>query len=154
VEAGIALATLRVEDPELRSPPRRPEAVADDHHLRSLADDVPAEPDPGPSGELQPEAGRLPERLSKARREVRRLEEDEHRVGAPGEGGDGLLASNEPSHVALPQGPAAAGAKSYLTMTAYPGAKIFTKGATEPTAISPVAAPSGERRSTLRFAAS
>jgi len=90
VEAGIALATLRVEDPELRSPPRRPEAVADDHHLRSLADDVPAEPDPGPSGELQPEAGRLPERLSKARREVRRLEEDEHRVGAPGEGGEAM----------------------------------------------------------------
>jgi hypothetical protein len=53
-----------------------------------LADDVPAETDPGPPGELEAEAGRCPERLSKVRREVGRLEQDERRAGMPGKGGE------------------------------------------------------------------
>ncbi len=58
-EAGVALATLRVEDPEGRPPPRRAVAIACDQRLRPLADDVASEPDPRPPGELEAEAGRL-----------------------------------------------------------------------------------------------
>jgi len=45
-ETAIALAALGVEDPELRSSPRRTEPVPGDRHLRLLADDVAPEPDP------------------------------------------------------------------------------------------------------------
>ena len=58
-EAGVALAALGVEDPERRPPPRRAVAVAGDQRLRPLADDVAAEPDPRPPGELEAEAGRF-----------------------------------------------------------------------------------------------
>ena len=58
-EAVVALAALRVEDPELGPPARRPETVAGDAHLDPLADDVAAEADPGLTGELEMEAGRL-----------------------------------------------------------------------------------------------
>ena len=58
-EAGVALAALRVEDPEGRPPPRRAVAVAGDERLGPLADDVASEPDPRPPGELEAEAGRL-----------------------------------------------------------------------------------------------
>ena len=68
-EAGVALAAVRVEDPEGRSPARRAGPVAGDDHLRSLADDVAAEPDPRSTGELQPEAGRLAERAGDRRRQ-------------------------------------------------------------------------------------
>ena len=58
-EAGVALAAVRVEDPEGGSPPRRPEPVAGDDRLGLLADDVAPEPDPRPAGQLEPQAGRL-----------------------------------------------------------------------------------------------
>ena len=85
-EAGVATATLRVEDPELHPPPRRAGPVPGDHHLRPLADDIPAEPDPGPSGELEPEAGRLGDCARDRSRQADRLEDDEEDVGSPGEG--------------------------------------------------------------------
>jgi hypothetical protein len=53
-ETAVPLATLGVEDPELRSSPRRPVAAAGDERLGPLADDVPSEPDPGPAGQLEP----------------------------------------------------------------------------------------------------
>jgi len=56
-EAGVALAAVGVEDPELRPPARRTEAVPRDHHLRPLADDVATEADPAAPGELEPEPG-------------------------------------------------------------------------------------------------
>jgi hypothetical protein len=58
-EAGVTLPSVGVQDPEGRSPSRWPGPVAGDDHLRSLADDVPAEPDPRSTGELEPDAGRL-----------------------------------------------------------------------------------------------
>ena len=58
-ETAVPPSSLRVEDPELRPPPRRPESVAGDHRLRPLADDVPPEPDPRPPGELEAEPGRF-----------------------------------------------------------------------------------------------
>jgi hypothetical protein len=83
-EAGVALATVGVEDPELRPPPRRAEAVPGDHHLRPLADDVAAQADPATSGELQPEAGRFRDSIAEPAAQGGRLEEDEERGGPPG----------------------------------------------------------------------
>jgi hypothetical protein len=45
-EAGVSTTALRIEDPELCPPPRRAGPVPGDDHLRPLADDVSAEPDP------------------------------------------------------------------------------------------------------------
>ena len=49
-ETAVPLAALGVEDPELRPSPRRPVAAPGDERLGPLADDVAAEPDPGPPG--------------------------------------------------------------------------------------------------------
>ena len=88
-EAGVALAALRVQDPEGRPPPRRAVAVAGDQRLRPLADDVAPEPDPRPSGEFEADAGRLGdggrETTSRTAGETRGFEHDEERLRAPGE---------------------------------------------------------------------
>ena len=76
-EASIALAAVRVEDPQIRSPARRPEPVPGDGHLHPLADDVATEPDPCPPGHLQAEAGHLREGSGHTARQPRRLEDDE-----------------------------------------------------------------------------
>ncbi len=89
-QAGVPIAAVGVEDPELRPSPRRPEPVPGDDHLRPLADDIPSEPDPRLADELEPETGRLAEHLAEARREVGRLEDDEHRPGPAGERGESL----------------------------------------------------------------
>ena len=89
-EAGIALTTVGVQDLEGRSAARWAGPVTGDDHLRSLADHVPAEPDPRSTGQLQPDAGRLADgrreasgaRARTARHPSRwRLEHDE---GDPG----------------------------------------------------------------------
>ena len=80
-ETAVPLATLGVEDPELCSSPRRPVAAAGDERLGPLADDVAAEPDPGPPGQLQAEPGRFGDGGRQARRQARRLEGDEKRLG-------------------------------------------------------------------------
>ena len=49
-EAAVPLPAVRVEDPEVCAPPRRPEMVPSDHHLGPLADDVTSEADPRPPG--------------------------------------------------------------------------------------------------------
>ena len=81
-EAGIPAAALRVQDPELRPSPRRAGSVPGDNHLRPLADDVPAEPDPRPLGQLQPEPGRLGDRARDRSGKARRLEDDEEDGGS------------------------------------------------------------------------
>jgi hypothetical protein len=86
-EAGVALAAVRVEDPQGGSPPRRPEPVAGDDRLGLLADHVAPEPDPRPAGQLKPQAGRLGD----SRRETVRVtpagrfEQDQQHVRAPRE---------------------------------------------------------------------
>ena len=88
-EAGVARPSVGVQDPEGRSPAGWAGAVARDHHLRSLADHVPAEPDPRSTGQLQPDPGRLADRTGQAAsrvglatgRDARRLQHDE---GDPG----------------------------------------------------------------------
>ena len=78
-ETAVPLATLGVEDPELCSSPRRPVAAAGDERLGPLADDVAAEPDPGPPGQLQAEPGRFGDGTGQATGETGRLQHDEQR---------------------------------------------------------------------------
>ena len=61
-EAGVALPAVGVEDPQRRPPPWWAGAVARDDHLRSLADDVPSEPDPRSTGQLEADPGCLADR--------------------------------------------------------------------------------------------
>lgn len=87
-EAGVALAPLGVEDPELGPPPRRAEAVAGDHHLRPLTDHVSAEPYPGPSGELEAQARRADQSLADGSGQAGRLEHEEAGLRPSGERGE------------------------------------------------------------------
>src|SRR6185503_8036369 len=86
-EAGVALSAVRVEDPERRPTTRWTGPIPGDHHLRSLADHVPAEPDPRSAGQLQPDAGRLADGAGETLPAggVRRLEHEEADPGAPGQ---------------------------------------------------------------------
>jgi hypothetical protein len=86
-EAGVALASVRVQDPEGRPAARRAGPIAGDDYLRSLADDVSTEPDPGSTGELQPDARRLTDGAGKTAgpARVRWLEHDEGDTGPPGQ---------------------------------------------------------------------
>ena len=84
-ETAVPLATLGVEDPELRPSARRPVAAAGDECLGPLADDVAAEPDPATSLELEAETCRFGNRRRQPRCQARRLEGDEERLGPPGE---------------------------------------------------------------------
>jgi hypothetical protein len=86
-EAYVALAALRVEDPEFRPPIRRAVPVAGDGHLRPLADDIAPEPDPRSPGELEPDARRLGHGGCQAGRQPRWLDGDEERLGTASEGG-------------------------------------------------------------------
>ena len=79
-ETAVPLATLGVEDPELRPSPRRPVAAAGDERLGPLADDVASEPDPRPSGELQAQSGRFGDGGRETGRQPRWLEGDEERL--------------------------------------------------------------------------
>jgi hypothetical protein len=86
-EAGVALAAVRVEDPEGRPAARWAGPIAGDDHLRSLADDIPSQPDPRSTGQLEPDARRLADGAGQPARggKVRRLEHDERDPGPPGE---------------------------------------------------------------------
>jgi hypothetical protein len=86
-EARIALATLGVEDPQLRPSPRRTEPVPGDGHLRLLADHVAPEPDPRPAGELETETGRFRNGGREAGGQAGRLEGDEQRLRPAGQRG-------------------------------------------------------------------
>lgn len=84
-EAGIALAAVRIEDPEGRPPPRRTGPVAGDEHLGSLADHVPPETDPRSAGQLETDPGCLADGGRDARDEPRRLEDHERDPGSTSE---------------------------------------------------------------------
>jgi hypothetical protein len=87
-EAGVAFAALRVEDPERRPTARRAISIARDQRLRPLADDVAPEADPRPAGEFEAEPARLGDRGREAAREPGRIEDQEQRLGTPGERGE------------------------------------------------------------------
>jgi hypothetical protein len=86
-ETAVPLATLGVEDPELRPSPRRPVTAAGDERLGPLADDVPPEPDPAATLELEPESRGFRDGCRQAWREARRLEGDEERLRPASEAG-------------------------------------------------------------------
>ena len=87
-ETAVPLATLGVEDPELRPSPRRPVPAAGDERLGPLADDVPPEPDPAGSPELEPEPRGLRDRRREPGDQPGRLEDGEERLGPAGEPGE------------------------------------------------------------------
>jgi len=97
-QAPVAVAALRVEDPQLRPPARRAESVPGDHHLGPLADDVAAQPDPRSPGELQPEACRLGHRAVHRPRQAGRLEEDEKGACTASQGGQPMESVGRPGH--------------------------------------------------------
>ncbi len=84
-KTAVPLATIGVQDPELRSSARRPVAAPGDERLGSLADDVAPEPDPAASLELETEAGRFGDRGRERRRQARWLEDNEKRLRPTGE---------------------------------------------------------------------
>jgi hypothetical protein len=84
-EAGVTLATLRVQDPEGRSTPRRPVSIARDQRLRPLPDDVASKADPRASHKFEAEPGRFGHGRGQAAAEAGRFEHDEERLRAPGE---------------------------------------------------------------------
>ena len=84
-EAGVALASVGIEDSEGRSTARWAGPVAGDDHLRSLADHVPAEPDPRSPSQLEPDAGRLADGGRQAASDARRLQHHERDAGPTGE---------------------------------------------------------------------
>lgn len=94
-EAGVAIASLRVEDPEVGPPPRRPVAAPLDRHLHPLPDDVPSQPDPAAAGEPQAKARRLVDRTADRGREAGRAEDDETRSVPPGERAEAVEAVRE-----------------------------------------------------------
>ena len=54
-QAGIPQPALRVQDPQLRRPSGRPEAIPRDADLDPLPHHLAPEPDPGPTAQFQPE---------------------------------------------------------------------------------------------------
>lgn len=86
-ETAVPIATLGVEDPELRPSARRPVPAPGDERLGPLADDVAAEPDPAAPPELEAEAGRFGDGGGQRRRQPGRLEGDEERLRPAGEAG-------------------------------------------------------------------
>jgi hypothetical protein len=87
-ETAVPIATLGVEDPQLCPSPRRPVATPGHGRRGPLPDDIAPEPDPRLSLELEPESRRFGDGAGQPARETGRLERDEERLRAPGEGGE------------------------------------------------------------------
>ena len=94
-EAGVALAAVGIEDPKAGSPAGWAGPIAGDDHLRSLADHVPAEPDPRLTGQLEADPGRLPDRGLETARSARRLEDHQADPGPTRERGQAPEAIRE-----------------------------------------------------------
>jgi hypothetical protein len=86
-ETAVPIATLGVEDPQLRPSSRRSVAAPRHDRLGALTYHVPTEPDPRLPLELQPEPGRFGDRGREPRGQARWLEGDEEGLGPAGEPG-------------------------------------------------------------------
>jgi hypothetical protein len=95
-EARVSLAALGVEDPEGRPAPRRTVPVVGDEGLRALADDVAAKADPRPASQLEPDAGRLGDRLRKTAGEPGGIEDQQQGLGATRERGESMEPVDDP----------------------------------------------------------
>ena len=101
-ETGVSLSALGVEDPEGRPTPRRTVAVVRDQRLRALADDVAAQADPRPAGQLEPDGGRLGDRGRQAAGESGRIEDQQQGLHAPGECGESMESIGDPGRLVGP----------------------------------------------------
>jgi len=81
-EAGIAQPAFRIHDPQLGRATGRPESVACNANLRPLADDVPAEPDPRPTTQLQPQRRDLGQNAGQGRGKIRWLQHQQLNAGS------------------------------------------------------------------------
>ena len=95
-KTGIPIATLGIDDAQVRPAPGRPEVVAVHDDLGLLADDVAPETEPGPTGQVEPQPDRFGERAGHALRQARRLEDDEERAGPTRERGQPMEAVGDP----------------------------------------------------------
>jgi hypothetical protein len=95
-ETGVPLAALGVEDPEGRPAPRRTVPVVRNKGLRALADDVAAQADPRPASQLEPDAGRLGDRLCKTAGEPGGIEDQQQGLRATRERGESMEAVADP----------------------------------------------------------
>jgi hypothetical protein len=101
-EARVPLAALGVEDPEGRPTPRRTVAVVRDERLGALADDVAAQADPRPAGQLEPNAGRLGDCGREPAGESRRIEDQQQGLRPPGECGESMESIGDPARFVGP----------------------------------------------------
>ena len=101
-EAGVALTAVGIENPEGGPAAGRSGPVAGHEDLGRLADDVPTEADPGPSGELEADPRPLPDRGGHRRREPRRLQDEEADPGPAGQGSEAAEAIGEPGRSLWP----------------------------------------------------
>jgi hypothetical protein len=97
-QAGVALVTVGVEDPELCPPPWRAEPVAGDHRLGELADHVSTEAQPALPLELQAQACRFGHRRPEIARQDRWFEHDEQALRSSGECHQAMEAIPDPGH--------------------------------------------------------
>lgn len=87
-KARIPISAIGVEDPERGPPPRWPGPAARDDDLGGLPDDIPPQPDPRLSGELEADSGPLPDRGGHRAAETRRLQDEEGNPRPTGQGGE------------------------------------------------------------------
>ena len=86
-ETCIPLAAIGVEDPQDRTPARRPVTVTGDERFRPLTHDITAETDPRSADQLQADAGRFGDRGREAAGQPGRFEDEEQGLGATGQRG-------------------------------------------------------------------
>jgi len=101
-ETRVPLAALGVEDPERRPAPRWPVAVVRHERFGPLPDDITTEPDPRPTRQLEPDAGRLGDRRREATAEPGRIEDQQQRLGAPRERRESMQPVADPRRLVGP----------------------------------------------------
>ncbi len=102
-ETRVPLAALGVQDPERRPPTRWSVAVMGHERLGTLADDIAAQADPRPAGQLEPDAGRFGDRGREAAGEPGRIEDEEQGLRAPGERGESVESIGDPARLVGPR---------------------------------------------------
>jgi DNA-binding response OmpR family regulator len=105
-ETRVPLAALGVEDPERRPATRRAVAVVGDERFGALADDVAAQADPRPAGQLEPDPRRFVDRGRQPAAGhaggTGRIEDQQQDLRAPGERGEPMEPVGDPARLVGP----------------------------------------------------